>query len=66
MADSGLRVDRCVCYDVSFAELQAIAERTVWALQQHHTFGRNCRLCLPYVRRMLRTGETVFHEVVEE
>ena len=63
-----LHIDRCFCYATTFAELKAVADATgaasVAELRQHATFGANCRLCHPYVRRMLRTGETVFHEIV--
>lgn len=62
-------VTRCVCYSKSFKELKKIARKTgarsVTDLQQHVEFGLNCRLCHPYVRRMLETGETVF-EVMDE
>jgi len=62
-------IDRCYCYQQSFEDLKALAEETgadsVEALQAHVTFGENCQLCHPYVRRMLETGETVFHEVIE-
>lgn len=65
-----LRIDRCVCYDRTFAELKAIAEQhdctTIEELQQHVEFGLNCRLCHPYVRRMLETGETLFDHVITE
>ena len=65
-----MRIDRCVCFNVTFADLARMAEATgaasVEALQQHRTFGQKCRLCHPYVRRMLRTGETAFHHVVTD
>lgn len=65
-----MRIDRCYCYQKTFARLRELAEATgadsVEALQHHETFGLNCRLCHPYVRRMLRTGQTVFEEIVEE
>lgn len=65
-----VRIDRCYCFGKTFAELKRTAERTgaasVEELQRHATFGHNCKLCHPYVRRMLRTGETVFREVVTE
>lgn len=65
-----VHIDRCYCFGKPFAELKAIADatgaETVAELQQHATFGRNCELCHPYVRRMLRTGEVVFHEIVTE
>lgn len=66
----GLRIDRCYCFARTFAELKRVAgatdARTVEALQAHALFGQRCQLCHPYVRRMLRTGETVFHEIVTE
>lgn len=65
-----MNIDRCYCFQKTFAELKAVAEKTsaesVAALQEHVEFGRRCRLCHPYVRRMLRTGSTVFHEIVKE
>ena len=66
----GVRIDRCYCFGQRFADLKAAAEATgadsVPELQAHVVFGQRCRLCHPYVRRMLRTGETVFHEIVTE
>jgi len=63
-------IDRCYCYQQTFEDLKAIADATgadsVERLQAHVTFGENCQLCHPYVRRMLETGETVFHEVIED
>ena len=64
-----MNIDRCYCYDQTFDDLKDGAEDTgaasLEALQAHVTFGENCQLCHPYVRRMLHTGKTVFHEVVE-
>lgn len=68
MAD--VRIDRCYCFGKTFAELHDVAEatgaETVAELQRHVVFGEQCTLCHPYVRRMLRTGETVFREIVTE
>ncbi len=64
-----MNIDRCYCYDQSFADLKDVADETgaasLEALQEHVTFGKNCQLCHPYVRQMLSTGQTVFHEVIE-
>lgn len=64
-----MNIDRCYCYEKSFAALKEVAEKTgsdtIAELQKHVTFGENCQLCHPYVRRMLETGQTVFHEVLE-
>lgn len=61
-------IDRCYCFQQTFADLKAAADAhgtaTVEALQDHVVFGHQCKLCHPYVRRMLRTGETVFHEII--
>lgn len=63
-----VHIDRCYCFGKTFAELKAVADATgaesVEELQDHATFGQRCQLCHPYVRRMLRTGRTVFHEIV--
>jgi hypothetical protein len=65
-----MEIDRCYCFQKTFAELKAAAgtheARSVEALQAHVLFGQRCRLCHPYVRRMLRTGETVFHRIITE
>jgi hypothetical protein len=39
---------------------------TIEALQEHVEFGRACRLCHPYVRRALRTGEVVFRTILTD
>lgn len=63
-----VHIDRCYCFGKTFAELKAVAAEagaeTVEEVQAHIVFGHNCKLCHPYVRRMLRTGDTVFHEIV--
>ncbi len=61
-------IDRCYCYQQTFATLKEVADETgaasVEALQEHVRFGQNCELCHPYVRRMLATGQTSFDEVI--
>lgn len=63
-------IDRCQCFHRPFDELLAIARATgsttLEDLQEHTEFGISCRLCNPYVRRMLVTGETVFHELIDD
>lgn len=65
-----MTIDRCLCFNVRFEDLKEIAVATgaesVAALQHEIAFGANCELCHPYVRRMLKTGETAFHEIVTE
>lgn len=58
-----MNVDRCVCFEVSFARLKQYADAHgggYEALRQEFNCGRGCGLCIPYIREMLRTGETSF------
>lgn len=55
-------VDRCVCFDVTFRSLKAEADATdadFEDLQRRFGCGRGCGMCVPYIHRMLRTGEVV-------
>ena len=65
-----MRIDRCTCFQQLFADLAAVAAEhgadDVESLQEHVVFGHRCKLCHPYVRRMLRTGQTVFHQIVTD
>jgi bacterioferritin-associated ferredoxin len=57
-------VDRCVCFNITFAELKAVAQRErigdIESLQRSVEFGLRCGLCKPYVQRMLLSGRVVF------
>ena len=56
-----MNVDRCVCHSMTFEELKAVAragQLDFDALQARTGCCTGCRMCEPYVRRMLRTGET--------
>lgn len=65
-----MQIDRCYCFDRRFSDLKKEAEltgaTTVEQLLKGSDFGRKCRLCHPYVRRMLRTGETVFRHIITD
>lgn len=65
---SGIRIDRCVCRDLPFADLLEEARIRGWTLEAigHQTgAGMQCGLCRPYLRRMLAEGTTVFTELLE-
>jgi bacterioferritin-associated ferredoxin len=58
-----MQVDRCVCWDQTFAELQRIARAGDLGFDQlveRTGCCTGCTTCEPYVKRMLRTGETEF------
>lgn len=58
---SPMAVDRCVCWELTFADLRRIAESNSLdfdGLVNRTGCCTGCTTCEPYVRRMLRTGET--------
>lgn len=68
MRAGALQIDRCVCRNRRFADLldQARSEGLALAgLMWETGCGDQCGLCRPYLRRMLSTGETVFHQIIE-
>lgn len=57
----------CLCRGVPFRELLARARASRWdldALVRETGCGAQCGLCRPYLRRMLETGETTFHQLL--
>jgi bacterioferritin-associated ferredoxin len=66
---SGIRIDRCVCRSMPFTRLLPMARTHNWTLEdlvRETGCGAQCGLCRPYLRRMLATGATLFHELIEE
>jgi NAD(P)H-nitrite reductase large subunit len=57
-------VTKCVCFNKTFRELKSAAEQhgcnTIAELKKYVIFSENCRLCEPYVKKMLETGLTEF------
>jgi bacterioferritin-associated ferredoxin len=63
----GLLVSRCICRNTPFSELLPRARAAGWTLDNlmaETGAGAQCGLCRPYLKRMLRTGETVFYELL--
>ena len=66
---AGVTIDRCLCRGLTFAELLPAARAAGWDLDdlaRETGAGGRCGLCRPYLRRMLLTGETVFHTLLTE
>lgn len=64
-----VRIDRCVCQRMTFASLQLLAGERQWSLGQlvrETGCGDQCGMCLPYLRQMLASGETVFRQPLED
>lgn len=61
------RIDRCVCHNLTFAELVRTARQEgvgLVELSRRTGFGTKCGSCVAYVKRTLKTGETVFSELL--
>ncbi|HSR15357.1 MAG TPA: hypothetical protein VLL51_06370 [Gemmatimonadales bacterium] len=64
-----VRIDRCVCQRMTFSSLLLLAGERQWSLGQlvrETGCGDQCGMCLPYLRRMLASGDTVFHQPLED
>ena len=62
-------VTMCVRQGQPLARLLPLARAHGWdleALARETGCGAGCGLCRPYLRRMLETGETEFHELLWE
>lgn len=58
-----MNVDRCVCFNLTFAQLKELARKESLdfeQLKERTQCCANCSMCEPYIRRMLSTGEVVF------
>jgi bacterioferritin-associated ferredoxin len=69
MRSGAVEIDRCVCRRFLFVQLLPLAREHGWTLDDigdETGCGAQCGLCRPYLRRMLRTGETVFHEILTD
>lgn len=59
-----MSVDRCVCHNVEFEDLNEIAKenniKNLEELQELQDFGMCCQMCIPYVEKMLKTKKTSF------
>ena len=63
-----ITIDRCVCFDRTFAEILTEAQRRevsdLDTLRELLDFGQGCTCCLPYVERALETGQTEFNQLI--
>jgi len=60
-------VSRCICRGVEFADLLPRARAASWQLSdliRETGCGGQCGLCRPYLRDMLLTGRTAFHDLL--
>ena len=62
------KIVKCVCFDTTFQEMKSIMKekdlKTIDELRKVKEVGNNCRLCVPYIEEMIKTGKTEFHEII--
>jgi bacterioferritin-associated ferredoxin len=66
--DPARPVSRCICRDLPFTDLKQIATTEHLNFEQLRArtgCSATCRLCEPYVRLMLLTGETRFRVLTQ-
>lgn len=58
-------VNRCICSAISFDEVLEIAKEeklsTIEELREKKVCCVNCKLCEPYIKKVLSTGQTIFN-----
>ncbi|RYG39249.1 (2Fe-2S)-binding protein [bacterium] len=53
-------IRRCVCANVTFEELQEAGIESLEEAQDRFGASTYCETCVPYILRMLKTGQTAF------
>ncbi|MBN8571909.1 MAG: (2Fe-2S)-binding protein [Ignavibacteria bacterium] len=63
-------INRCVCFNVKFADVKKIMDENgfteIEEVQSVIDVSKNCKLCRPYLEKMLKTGETEFNYIIEK
>ena len=63
-------VTKCVCNNISFKEMKIFAVRneiqSIEGLVNVLQVANDCRLCVPFIKKMLATGKTKFEIVSDD
>jgi len=63
-------IDRCICYNIKFTDVKKIMDengfKTIEEVQSVVDVSKNCKLCRPYLEKMIQTGETEFNYIIEK
>lgn len=62
-------ITKCICNDITFEEMnERVKEykiKGIEDLRKIMTVASNCKLCLPYINKMIETGQTSFENILE-
>jgi len=60
-------VNRCICSNTTFSRMKEIIDNyklsSTDELKEHVEFAENCRLCVPYIDLVFKTGKTEFEPI---
>ena len=63
-----IHIDKCICFDTTFKEMKKLMQEnnitTIEELRIIKPVSLNCKLCLPYIMEMIKTGKTEFNEII--
>lgn len=64
-----INITKCICYDTTFSQMKKIMQKnnlkTLDELKDIKVVAANCRLCVPYINKMIETGKTEFDNILE-
>jgi len=65
-----MKIDKCICSNITFSEVKEKAMnknvKDIYGLLEAIEVAKNCKLCLPYLNEMLKTGQTEFSNLILE
>ncbi|MBK6877176.1 MAG: (2Fe-2S)-binding protein [Ignavibacteria bacterium] len=65
-----MKIDKCICSNITFSEVKEKAMnenvKDIDGLLETIEVAKNCKLCLPYLNEMLKTGQTEFSNLILE
>lgn len=61
---------KCICFDTTFEEMKEIMKKnklnSIEELRDIKQIADNCKLCLPYIEKMIETGQTEFEVITDQ
>ena len=62
-------ITKCICFDMSFSQMKkTMNDRNIRSIEEFRKIkpvATNCKLCLPYINKMIETGKTEFEIIIE-
>lgn len=60
-----MKIDRCVCFNIPFETIKNNNDLSLDDIHDLYGCGSRCGMCIPYIKRMIQTGETSFSEIIQ-